>query len=81
MLKYETKLKLSDTAGLRREIDQVWQIFQPDVEKGDFTEGIINVDEAPPLFAWKADNFRSGSHNFVFVKQPDGTWRLQDQSL
>ncbi len=73
MLKYQTDLKVSDATKLRKEIDEIWLIFKPDVERLKLKSGIISANEAP-------EDGATMGYNFVFQKQDDGSWLcLEDQ--
>jgi hypothetical protein len=71
MLKYQTDLKVSDVAALRKEADEIWPVFNPDVERLALRAGIISANEA-------TDDITSKGYNFVFEKQNDGSWRCLD---
>jgi hypothetical protein len=73
-LQYETELKVSDLAALRKEADEVWEVFQPDVEKASEKTAIVSaVEKRPPGIVT-----RSEGYNFVFEKRADGTWHCFD---
>jgi len=73
-LQYETELKVSDIATLRKEADQVWDVFRPDVEKANEKAAIVSaVEKRPPGVITKSEGY-----NFVFEKRPDGTWHCLD---
>ena len=74
MLQYQTDYKISDKAELRKEVDEIWSYFKTDVEKGNFTSAIISANEVPHGIIFK----NSSGYNFVFEKNPDGTWRCLD---
>jgi hypothetical protein len=38
MLRYQTDLKVSDKAGLRAEVDEIWPMFRNDVERAKLTK-------------------------------------------
>jgi len=73
-LQYETELKVSDLAALRKEADEVWEVFRPDVEKASEKSAIVSaVEKQPPGVVT-----RSEGYNFVFEKRADGTWHCLD---
>ncbi len=74
MLQYQTDYKVSDKAALRKEADEIWLYFKTDAEKGNFTSAIISANEVPRGVIFK----NSSGYNFVFEKNPDGTWRCLD---
>ena len=71
MLKYQTDLKISDAVNLRKEIDEIWPVFKPDVERLKLTSGIISANEAP-------EGGTAKGYNYVFQKQDDGLWLCLD---
>jgi hypothetical protein len=71
MLKYQTDLKVSDLANLRKEVEEIWFVFKPDVERVKLKSGIISANEAP-------NGITSKGYNFVFQKQDDGSWHCLD---
>ena len=76
MLQYQTDLKVSDKAALRAEVDEIWPVFKNDVEHANLKDAIINANEVPQGFIIK----KSNSYNFVYEKQPDGTWNCLDDT-
>ena len=73
-LQYETELKVSDLAALRKEADEVWEVFRPDVEKASEKSAIVSaVEKRPPGVVT-----RSEGYNFVFEKRADGAWHCLD---
>jgi hypothetical protein len=73
-LQYETELKVSDHAALRKEADEVWEVFRPDVDRaGEKTAIVSAVERRPPTIVT-----RSEGYNFVFEKRADGTWHCLD---
>ena len=69
-LQYETELKVSDLAALRKEADEVWEVFRPDVEKASEKVAIVSaVEKRPPGMFTKSEGY-----NFVFERRSDGTW-------
>jgi hypothetical protein len=71
MLRYQTDLKVSDTAALRKEVNEIWPSFQTDVEKGNFRAAIVSANEIPSGIIIKEGH----SYNFVFKKVEDGSWK------
>src|ERR1700687_989804 len=47
MLKYQTDLKITDLAALRKEVDEIWPAFKTDVERANLTNAIISANETP----------------------------------
>lgn len=73
-LQYETELKVSDLSTLRKEADQVREVFRPDVEKANERTAIVSaVEKRSPGVVTKSEGY-----NFVFEKRSDGTWHCLD---
>src|SRR5438105_1950184 len=53
MLKYQTDLDMSDKQALQKEVNEIWTVFQNDVEKGGFGSGIISANHEPKGFIFK----------------------------
>lgn len=70
MLKYRTLVSLSDLAALREEVDEIWQRFVVDAERGGYGSAIISANEPETGLVVTTNK----SYNFVFEKQ-DGSWR------
>jgi hypothetical protein len=69
-LQYETELKVSDLTVLRKEVDEVWEVFRPEVEKPNEKVAVVSaVEKRPPSVITKSEGY-----NFVFEKRTDGTW-------
>jgi len=70
VLNYETDIPIEDSARLREEIQDVWSLFQKDVEGAQLKVGIIRATK------FESGGFaRSGrTHGFVFTKRDDGHW-------
>lgn len=68
-LKYRTQIPLSDVPGLRKEADEIWNLFQVDADHGNY-EGAIIMANAPETGAVITAN---RSFNFVYEKK-DGIW-------
>ena len=77
VLRYQTDLKIANTEALRREVDEVWTVFQHDVEKGNFPGGIITASEVPTGRLITHGN----SFNFVYNKDAGGIWRCLCDSV
>jgi hypothetical protein len=70
MLKYRTLLPLKDVPTLRKEVDEIWERFVVDVERGHYQTAFISANEPAKGFiiTW------GDSYGFAFEKK-DGTWR------
>jgi hypothetical protein len=73
MLRYETRLPLTDIAGLRKEADEIWQHFVVDVERAKFESAVVQANSRPAGAIVKT----SQSYGFVFTKR-DGLWRTTE---
>jgi hypothetical protein len=73
-LQYETRLKITDAVGLRKEVDEIWAWLKVDAEHRKLKEAIIEIVE-PPGVGPPQDVNRT---KFIFKKQPDGYWRHTD---
>ncbi len=71
IFKYQTDIKLDQMQPLSQEVDEIWADFKPQAEKAGVKGVAVSANEAPhgwPIYTNKA-------FTFVFVKQPDGTWK------
>lgn len=74
VLNYETEIPIENMKFLREEVDEVWSIFQKDVEKAELNTAIIRASHLQGN-----DTYRSGkSYGFVYYKHDDGKWVLLD---
>ena len=73
MLKYQTNTAMNDTEALRREVDDIWQRFIADAERGGYASAIISANEPPK----GSVIIQNQSYNFVFEKR-EGTWRTPE---
>jgi hypothetical protein len=72
MLKYQTDLKTSNAAELRKEVEEIWTTFRADVERAKLTNAIISANQAPQGLIVKTANV----YNFVYKSSTSGTRRL-----
>jgi hypothetical protein len=74
VLNYLTDISIDDKVALRKEVDEVWSVFQKDVENAKLKAGVIratHVEGTGPV--------KSGQgYGFVFVKRDDGKWHCLD---
>jgi hypothetical protein len=75
VFKYQTRVKISDVDGLRKEAEEAWEILRPKAEKTGF-EGIVLSANEPPTQVVGSVVTSNEYYNFVFKKQPDGSWTL-----
>jgi hypothetical protein len=73
MLRYLTDLSVDrELPRLRAEVNEIWSDFHVEVERGNFTYGIIRATEKP-----KGGGIlvRSKGYGFVYTRGADGTWK------
>src|SRR5689334_4035755 len=74
VLTYQTPFKVTDTASLRAEVEDIWTTFRIDAENAQLHSAIISAVEVPSGFVLRSSEGR----DFVFERSPDGAWyRLQ----
>lgn len=74
VLNYETEIPIENKEALRKEVAEIWSVFQKDVEKAEVKDGVIRAThyEGSGLV-------RNGKgYGFVFRKSDDGKWRLHE---
>src|SRR5215510_1341012 len=74
VMNYETEIPVENKEALRKEVDEIWSVFQKDVEKAEVKAGVIRAThyEGSGLV-------RDGKgFGFVFVKGDEGKWHLLD---
>jgi len=76
MLKYRTDLRLEDHDQLRKEVEEVWQVFRVDVERAGLKAAVISVQEQPKRVLIVST---SKGYNFVVKKSEAGTWEFLDE--
>lgn len=74
VLSYLTDIKIQDRVELRKEIDEVWSVFQKDVENAKLKAGVIRATHT------EGSGFvKSGAgYGYVFVKRDDGWHCTED---
>lgn len=76
VMTYESDISIEDKTKLREEVNEIWAIFQNDVESADLKAGAVRAVNYRDKFG-----VRTGQgYGFVFIKQPDGTWLCLDDS-
>jgi len=70
VLTYQTPFKVTDTASLGAEVEDIWNTFRIDAENAHLHSAIISALEVPSGFILKS----SEGKNFVFERAPDGAW-------
>jgi len=75
LLNYQTDISIDDKVALRNEVDEVWSVFQKDVENAGLNAGVIRPTHVEGTGLAKAGK----GFGFVFVKRDDGKWHcLED---
>jgi hypothetical protein len=75
VMNYFTDISIDDKAALRKEIDEVWAVFQTDVENAHLKSGVIRATHVEGTGLVKSGR----GYGFVFVKREDGKWHcLED---
>jgi hypothetical protein len=72
VMNYETDIPIENKEALRKEVNEIWSVFQKDVEKAQVEGAAIRAThyEGSGLV-------RQGKgYGFVYTKGPDGQWRL-----
>ena len=75
VLNYRTEIPIENYEELKKEVQEVWSIFQFDVEHANAPTGIIratHIETSGVLIQ------NGKGYGFVFNKGPDGTWHLID---
>ena len=74
VMNYLTDISIDDKEALRKEVDEIWSLFQKDVENAKLKAGVIRATHV------EGSGFvKSGKgYGFVFVKQDDGKWHCLD---
>lgn len=74
VMSYLTDVAIDDKVPLRQEVDEIWSVFQHDVEKADLKSGVIRATHL------EGGGFiKNGKgYGFVFVKREDGKWHCLD---
>lgn len=74
VMSYETDIPIEDMEALRKEVDEVWSVFQKDVEKAEVKAGVIRATHYEG-----SGMVRNGKgYGFVYAKGNDGKWHLLD---
>ena len=75
VLNYQTDISIDNKTALRKEVDEIWDVFQHDVENAHLKAGIISATHVEGTGFIKSGN----SYRFVFVKRDDAKWHcLED---
>ena len=75
VMNYETDIPIEDMVALRKEVDEIWSVFQKDVEAAHLKTGIIRATHVEGSGFVKTGK----GYGFVFEKRDDGRWHsLED---
>jgi hypothetical protein len=76
ILNYQTDIPIENLDELTKEVREVWEIFRIDVERANATAGVIRAThiESSGLITQNGKGY-----GFVFQKNADGTWYLNDK--
>ena len=74
VMNYLTDISIDDKVALRQEVDEIWSVFQHDVENANLKSGVIRATHI------EGGGFiKNGKgYGFVFVKRDDGKWHCLD---
>jgi hypothetical protein len=74
VMNYETGVSIDDTLALRKEVDEIWALFQKDVENAGLKAAIIRA-----IHVEGSGLIKNGKrYGFVFEKREDGKWHCLD---
>ncbi len=74
VMNYLTDISVDDKAALRKEVDEIWDAFQKDVENAHLKGGVIRATHVEGTGFVKSGK----GYGFVFVKRGDGKWHCLD---
>jgi hypothetical protein len=76
----ETDIRIEDMAALRKEVDEIWEIFRKDVESAHMTMAAIRMthNEEPGLMTVVGLITVGKGYGFVYEKRADGKWYCLD---
>jgi hypothetical protein len=75
VMNYETEIPIEDKVALRKEVDEIWNVFQKDVEAAQLKAGVIRATHVEGTGFVKSGK----GYGFVFAKRDDGRWHaLED---
>ena len=74
VMNYLTDISIDNKVALRKEVDEIWGVFQKDVENANLKAGVIRATHV------EGSGFvKSGQgYGCVFVKRDDGKWHCLD---
>jgi hypothetical protein len=75
VMNYLTDISMNDTTALWNEVQEVWSVFQADVENEHLNAAVIRATHMEGSFVKTGKGY-----GYVFVKSEDGKWhRLEDK--
>src|SRR5215831_11220822 len=74
VMNYLTDISIDDKEALRKEVDEIWSLFQQDVENAKLKAGVIRATHVEGSGLVKSGK----GYGFVFVKRDDGKWHCLD---
>ena len=74
VMNYLTDISIDDKEALRKEVDEIWSVFQKDVENAKLKAGVIRATHVEGSGLIKSGK----GYGFVFVKRDDGKWHCLD---
>ena len=74
VMDYLTDISIDDKAALRKEVDEIWDVFQKDVENAHLKAGVIRATHVEGSGFVK----KGTGYGFVFVKRADEKWHCLD---
>ena len=78
VMNYLSDISIDDKTALRQEIDEIWTVFQSDVENAHLKAGVIRATHVEGSGLVKSGK----GYGFVFVKRDDGKWHcLEDDKI
>ena len=72
MLRYQTDLSITDVQTLRKQADEIWDKFKPDLENAHVVCGIASASE--PFASCAGTGKPTHGCNFAYHRSADGTW-------
>lgn len=74
VMNYLTDISIDDMSALRKEVDEIWSVFQHDVENAHLKAGVIRATHVEGTGLVKSGK----GYGFVFAKRDDGKWHCLD---
>ena len=74
VMNYLTDISIDDKEALRKEVDEIWSVFQKDVENAKLKAGVIRATHVEGSGLIKSGK----GYGFVFAKRDDGKWHCLD---